>query len=430
MRIDIVQELTGRFVRIKVEEDSGHFGTEMLKYNDVEGIIGAQIHNVDSEPRFMYPVGDMISVSELFEKKVFTSQELLRLIRQVIDILNRCADYFLEERNLLLRSDHMFYDEEKKELKVIYLDGFDSDVADGISKLLENFMDTMNHHDRELVFLVYGMHRITRDNHFNLKKLLDFITESRQEETAQEWETQKQVVQRQAERKQIVEKGRLDNEEAISEVSENSREEWIKNRGKCLLFLVAGIFVAAVVIKLGLLAKPVTGEIDTKKVVVFVLALVMAEGYLLGKERAGGKKKKKDLKKNRGPKGTTDVDKTVMLAAADSDETVVLEKRSHAMWYLNLVPDDWQREEIKVRNSPFFIGKNPAKADGIIGDGEISRIHAKIVMEEEGVFLIDQDSTNGTFLNEKQLIPWERCRIKNGDMIGISSIYYKAELYQ
>lgn len=430
MRIDIVQELTGRFVRIRMEEDGGCFGTEMLKYNDVEGIIGAEIHNVDRQLQFMYPVGDMISVSELFQKRVFTAPELLCLIRQVMDILNRSADYFLEGRNLLLRSDYMFYDEEKKQLKMIYLDGFDSDVADGISKLLENFMNTMNHRDRDLVFLVYGMHGISRDSHFNLKKLSDFIAESGQEEIAQKRVPQKHVVQRQAERKQIAEKERSDNEEAISEVRENSREEWIKNRGKCILFLLAGILVAAVVIKSGLLVKPVTGEIDTKKAVVFVLALVIAEGYLLGKERAGDKEKEKNLERNRGIKGTTDVDKTVVLAAADSDETVVLEKQSHAMWYLNLVPDDWQREEIKVRNSPFFIGKNPAKADGIIGDGEISRIHAKIVIEEEGVFLIDQDSTNGTFLNEKQLVPWERCRIENGDMIGISSIYYRAELYQ
>lgn len=416
MRIDIVQELTGRFVRIRMEENGGCFGTEMLKYNDVEGIIGAEIHNVDREPQFMYPVGDMISVSELFEKRVFTAPELLCLIRQVMDILNRSADYFLEGRNLLLRSDYMFYDEEKKQLKMIYLDGFDSDVADGISKLLENFMNTMNHRDRDLVFLVYGMHGISRDSHFNLKKLSDFITESGQEKIAQKRVPQKHMVQRQAERKQIVEKKKPDKKEVIP--------------GKRILFLVAGIFVAAVVIKSGLLVKPVTGEIDTKKAVVFVLALVMAEGYLLGKERAGGKEKEKNLRRNRGIKGTTDVDKTVVLAAVDSDETVVLEKQSHAMWYLNLVPDDWQREEIKVRNSPFFIGKNPAKADGIIGDGEISRIHAKIVMEEEGVFLIDQDSTNGTFLNEKQLVPWERCRIENGDMIGISSIYYRAELYQ
>lgn len=430
MKIDIVQELTGRFVKITMEAGSGNFGAEMLKYNDVEGLIGARIHNVDSEPRFMYPVGNMISVSELFEKRVFTSQELLSLISQVIDILSRSADYFLEGKNLLLRSDYMFYDEDKKQLKVIYLDGLDSDVADGISKLLENFMDRMNHRDKELVFLVYGMHRISRDSHFNLKKLSDFIAERRQAEISQEQTMQKQIIKRQPEREQIPEKGKSSQQKDASGAEADGRGKQMKSKGKCILFLIAGIFLTAVVIKSGLLVKPVTGELDTKKAVVFVIALVAAEGYLLGKERTENQGKEKNPGRNRDIDRVTDIDKTVVLHAVDPDETVVLEKQGHTMWHLNLVPDDWQREEIKVRNSPFFIGKNPVKSDGIIEDGEISRLHAKIVIEEEGVFLIDQDSTNGTFLNEKQLVPWERCKIKNGDMIGLSSIYYRAELYQ
>lgn len=96
---------------------------------------------------------------------------------------------------------------------------------------------------------------------------------------------------------------------------------------------------------------------------------------------------------------------------------------------VNLIPQDWHRPEIKIRKSPFFIGKDVTKADEIIGEGEVSRVHVKVVADAQGVFLIDQESTNGTFVNGRQLVPWERCRLKDGDMIGISSIYYKAELY-
>ncbi|MCM1244544.1 MAG: FHA domain-containing protein [Roseburia sp.] len=429
MRVDVVQELTGRFVRIMVEKDSGYFGTEMLKYNEVEGIMGAEIHHVDSETRLMYQAGDMMSVSELFERKVFTSQEFLELIRQLTDILNRCAEYFLDGRNLLLRNDYMFYDEEKKKLKVIYLDGFDSDVADGISKLLEGFMDTMNHRDRELVFLVYEMHRLTRDGHFNLKKLSDFVGENTKASGRQQYSGHREdkpphyIEERKtADQKKEAQEERKKQETYMPDGKQESRQKPVKAPGKTILFLAAGFFLTVVMVKSGLLVKPLTGEWDVKRVVVFALVLATAEGYLIRREKA---EQKEEVLED-------DLDKTEVLigAASDSDETVVLEKQGHDAWHLNLVPDDWQREEIKVRSSPFFIGKNPAKADGIIGDGEVSRLHAKIVMEENGVFLIDQDSTNGTFLNEKQLVPWERCRVENGDMIGISSIYYRAELYQ
>lgn len=461
-------------MRITLEERTDIFGAEMLKYNDVDGVIGAQIHNVDSEPHFLYSLENMISVSELFEKNIFTTENLVKLLEQLIHILSRCGDYFLEEKNLVLLCDYMFYDEKNKQLKLAYLDGFDSDVGEGISKLLETFMDKMNHHDKELVFFVYGLHRISRDTHFNLKKLSDFIKESRYAENDEYgvWKRTGNEARREAERgvggetgkssgksarepasksvgKSIREPARkLVGKSVGKSASKSAREpagketdamwssgerrataaseqlERIKKIGKNALYLVAGLAVFAVVTKSGLLNKPVTGDLDITKAIVLGLVLVVVEGYLFGKEKICAGEREGDSEN--GDCG----DKTTVLVSSCSDETVVLERVDPVGWYLNLVPNDWHREEIKVRKSPFFVGKDAVKSDGIIGDGEVSRVHAKIVMEEDSVFIIDQESTNGTFINGKQIIPWERCRVVSGDMIGISSIYYKAEIYQ
>ena len=122
-------------------------------------------------------------------------------------------------------------------------------------------------------------------------------------------------------------------------------------------------------------------------------------------------------------------DNTIQLVSTCTDETITLEQTEGGNWIVNLIPQDWHRPEIKIRKSPFFIGKDGAKADEIIGEGEVSRIHVKVVADAQGVFMIDQESTNGTFVNGRRLVPWERCRLEDGDMIGISSIYYKVELY-
>lgn len=425
MRIEVVQEITGRFMRIAVEEEREDFGTEMLKYNDVEGIMGPQIYMVDKEPRFMYEVGGMISVSELFKKTIFTSKELLGLVGQIIDILSQCPHYFLEEKNLLLMSDYMFYDEKKGQLRIAYLDGFDSDVGAGISKILEDFMDIMDHCDKELAFLVYGMHRVTRAGHFSLKKLSSFIEENSQKEA--ERPAGRCITEKEAGEKYKIEKSRPHREEIT--LPEESPKKQVKRFWKGSLFVLAGIFLVVIVIRSGLLVRPVTGGLDVKKAVVFVLVFVVGEGYLFGKE---GIRKKEKFGRAKSTDQMAGVDKTALLMDAGSEETVVLDRQDDTTWswYVNLVPEDWQREEIKIRKSPFFIGKDATKTDGVIEDKEISRLHAKFIIEGNNVFVVDQDSTNGTFVEGKQLIPWERCRIKSGDMIGISSIYYKVEIYQ
>ncbi len=83
---------------------------------------------------------------------------------------------------------------------------------------------------------------------------------------------------------------------------------------------------------------------------------------------------------------------------------------------------------MKIRKTPFYIGKDDEKNDAIISDRVVSRMHAKIVVEQGKAYIIDQESTNGTFLNGKQLVPWERCLLRQGDVIGFAFISYRTEL--
>lgn len=413
MEFEILQELSGRYLKVHVEDLSENFGLEVLGYNEIEGVLGAQVHHVDEDNWYLYSIRDWISLAELFENNHLTAGQLSELLEQLWEIVKRCQEYFLEGKNLLLLCDYMFYEERNKKLIIPYLDGYQGEVADGISHLLERFMDTMNHSDKELVFLVYGLHRVSRDKHFSLNRLEDFLRENKKPQRDEK------EIPRKEESREKVEESR--GKEQVFLPTESQQRVARSNYGKALLFLVAGILVFFAVLKMGILNEPVSGEPDIKKVAVLVVVLVAAEGWILEK-KLGRKEETKPEKE--------EDDKTMVLVSAYSDETVVLETAQNVIWYVNLVPEDWQRKEIKIRKSPFFIGKDAGKADGIIDEGEVSRVHAKIVADEDGVFLIDQESTNGTFVNGKRVVPWERYRLENGDIVGFSSVYYKAELYQ
>lgn len=420
MRIEIVQELTGRYMKISVEQEEENFGTTLLKYNEVKGILGAEIHCVDNEPRYLYEIGDMICVSELFEKKTFHSEELECFVEQLIQILNLAGDYFLDEKNLVLISDYMFYDETQNQLKIAYLDGFSGNVADGIAGLMESFMKHMDHHDRELVFLVYGIHKISKDSHFTLNQLSAFIQEGRQKTNSISVGDIKGGEEKTVQKLPV----RMEEEPLLS-VSKTRQQKMLPGFNmsrKKAVYLAAGIFLFLFILRTGLLDKPVSGEPDMLKVVVFGFGIAAVEGYLFQKEK---KKEEDDVQSAR----QTDVDdSTTVLVSSFLEQTVVLEEAEDKPVFINLIPEDWHREEIKIRKSPFFIGKDRGKADGILADGEVSRVHAKIVMEENKAVIIDQESTNGTFINGSRVVPWERRRIMDGDRIGISSVCYRVEL--
>ena len=62
-------------------------------------------------------------------------------------------------------------------------------------------------------------------------------------------------------------------------------------------------------------------------------------------------------------------------------------------------------EKIELGKPSFVLGKNPEKSDYAVADNtNISRVHAVITMRNGRYYVMDQNSTNGTFINGSLLI--------------------------
>ena len=62
-----------------------------------------------------------------------------------------------------------------------------------------------------------------------------------------------------------------------------------------------------------------------------------------------------------------------------------------------------------------MIGRDP-QSHIVLDNPGISRCHAELVREEDGFYINDQESANGTFLND---VPVTRSHLKDGDRIRI-----------
>ena len=74
------------------------------------------------------------------------------------------------------------------------------------------------------------------------------------------------------------------------------------------------------------------------------------------------------------------------------------------------------------------MGRKGGSADIKVGDSNtVGRLHARIRADEESgkVFLKDEDSANGTFVNGKRLEKGEEVEIKNNDDIMLSDVTLK-----
>lgn len=79
-------------------------------------------------------------------------------------------------------------------------------------------------------------------------------------------------------------------------------------------------------------------------------------------------------------------------------------------------------ERIPVANTNFKIGKERTYVDYFIADNSyISRCHANIITNENGFFLVDNNSRNRTYLNSRQITGSVQEKIENGDKITLAN---------
>ena len=76
------------------------------------------------------------------------------------------------------------------------------------------------------------------------------------------------------------------------------------------------------------------------------------------------------------------------------------------------------QEVVTIDREVFRIGREPSKVDYCVSDNNaVGREHATILMHDEKVFLIDNNSTNHTYLNGEKLQSDKEFEIKNKDRI-------------
>lgn len=94
---------------------------------------------------------------------------------------------------------------------------------------------------------------------------------------------------------------------------------------------------------------------------------------------------------------------------------------------LKVLSGNHEGKLIPVKDEKFFIGRSDScqlrpKSDSI------SRRHCAIVQKEGRVLLLDLKSRNGTFVNDKQLLPDKAKVLKSGDRLKIGQLEFEISI--
>jgi len=81
------------------------------------------------------------------------------------------------------------------------------------------------------------------------------------------------------------------------------------------------------------------------------------------------------------------------------------------------------RENIEIGQAVLRLGRDPALAEVVFQDRSVSRCHARVAEEAEGIFRIyDEGSTSGTWVNFTQVPQGQSQELQPGDVINLGRV--------
>ena len=440
---------------------------KLLGEQAVDGMLSMETRSVDNSVSYYYEITARQSLNHLVEKTLLTYHKVKQVLMHIIDIIERANEYLMVEDDFVLLADHIYIDISTNLPYLCYLPGYHKDIKIQINELIEFFMNKIDYKDKDGVLLVYRLYSVSKEETYTFSQILTVLKDGVSFEAEAESETHP-MVEEGEEAESELKKIELLNVPMMMEKMEKEEEIAyypLKIYIETGVSIIIGILIIVASLVLKVTYNTYGGRIDFGKLAGLILIILCLEGYVMSKlwdkknQRTkivtfneyqdprildegvhdqmpfiyqGSQQEKDDFSRSLHSQEWIDQEEpieeidnpTCILNQEDPTQYVNAQKDDTSKYVLT--PVDQERfDQINITEFPFYIGKLKENVDYCLKKDAVSRYHAKITREKDQFYLVDLNSTNGTFLNEERLITYQPKEMHLGDEISFANIKYK-----
>lgn len=453
--MQIVKMSERQNMRITTDEnskDNSHdFREQMLLNNSIEGLLSFEIIEIDGKKTYEYKVENMESLEMKCEKEKLKGVKIAAFLDNILTILSRCSEYMLQESDFCLEPDSIYLDKNEK-IQLAYFPGFCKNTLEQLNHLSDFLMNRVDYNDDLAVVLIYAFYMKTKETNCTIDELKKLVKEKSMQGEHREYPNIRQndqLIEINAQNGYIAEKNDFEpysvRENIVNSVSSiksdisewSSSKENIQGVGKTdnnsnILSLAEGYRIATMSQKVLIVAGLVVPilifiivwlsgfcldnrrQTDVVKIAAVALVLV-ALAYFVEKKIFDLLKAKQAEHLNAGMNEAEEATVLLSMDAAKGEKPM-------PVTLCSLVSDD--SPIINITKFPFFVGADESHMDFALKRTGVSRRHIRIDKSNGVITLSDLNSTNGTILNGKELLPQTPYSLKRGDKIVLGSCSY------
>lgn len=441
---------------------------EMLKNNRIPLLLNPEILKVDDEIRISYEITSMIPLKKILERKEIGKREFIRYIQQIAGVFDQLENHLLDYGGILFDSSMIFGSPADERIFFIYLpvrEAVERDVREPLRQFVTNLIiREMKFRNEESDNYIQHLIEALKSPDFSLETLKAWLAAtggSRMTENpayiTSETSTGTQAdtgipapavipagnAVRKPEKQDNKQDERKDSVTGVKKVYPIS--SWI-----ILGAAVAGVMALFAVMGINGAFDPGNPDMVTKTagliliggaVIWLVLSKAFSEDKKIEKQLH---EKPKNAKKVGGSIKNTpvpgklprfryvnksiphpylnsrpgEISESITEAAAATDRTVLLTRKTGTSPCLRKLSDG---ETVVISRWPYRIGRLADQVDYCVKNPAVGRIHAELTRGQEGYFITDMNTRNGTYVNGMRIEPNTGHPIKNGDRIRLAN---------
>lgn len=370
---------------------------EMLKYNDISGVLPYYTQKIDNEQKFFYETGNLVSLTEYIKTNKFSYSQIKVVSESILRIVSDCAEYLLKAENLMITPEYLLIAKEDTKIHLCYYPGYHLPVKEQLARIFEYFMGCIDYADKNSVYLVYTMYRKSREETCTISELWSVLKEEKNEEEVKERKEKEDEQELQVRQEEV-------QEEPICQPTVEQQGEYIFKEGP----------KPQLIVPIPLEERP---QSEKNQGVVQKMKSRFKKVFHTQEET----KETKQVQAKR-PLVATSSERLGYVREAHKTSPIV---HTQYRFETKLVScNEEEYESITLKFFPYYIGSATEKNNFIIAHPKVSPYQFKITQEGNCYFICDLFSKDGTYVNGNRLKPEKMNEITTGDRISFGDRTY------
>lgn len=429
----------------------------MILKNKIPGLLEASERFVDGKVCLYYDISSRQSLEQMYEAGKMTCQEILDVVDSLSALLEGMAEYLLEEKFLMLEPAWIYLDLETERLCFLYYPFAEKEKPIGsiYMPVAEFFLEHVDHREEKAVSAAYQFYKMSKAESFTVESFRALLEKEGADRSAGKpenrpadgWTGQMSFYEEPGvydygrnmlsaayeepvyQEKGIYGTGKADQEREESRPKEEEASGK-DNPKKNQIGLAAAVIIFGIICTVIWYLQP-EGPLKTA-----LFAGLAADGLLLllflWKLTAAEEGKQETADEENRERAWDSY--TYCEEDAYCENTIFLGNSGGSVHGLDDVYGNKKKTPrltgrlgeqdicFSLDSLPVIAGKRKSKAELLLPDASVSRIHARFVEKEGRTALMDLNSTNGTFINGIGLEQNETMVLETGDEIRLGNV--------